>query len=108
MWLFVLKYPRPYPERPPGSDGDVMTSYARMWTHNWWANGPLRMWFAMPYSPLSVETPTLADVTLYQSWPPGAIVPIFLLAKILNVEPGVPLINWFNVATHGVIALAVA
>jgi hypothetical protein len=66
------------------------------------------MWFATPYSPLSVETPTLADVTLYQSWPPGAFIPIFLLAEILNIEPSVPLINWFNVVTHGLIALAVA
>jgi hypothetical protein len=108
MWLLVLKYRLPYLDQIPVFDSDVMTSYARMWVHNWWANGPLNMWFATPYSPLSVETPTLADVTLYQSWPPGAFVPIFLLAKILNVEPSVPLINWFNVATHGIIALAVA
>ena len=64
MWLLVLKYRLPYLDQIPVYDADVMTSYARMWTHNWWANGPLRMWFAMPYSPLSVETPTLADVTL--------------------------------------------
>jgi hypothetical protein len=66
------------------------------------------MWFSTPYSPLSVETPNLTDVTLYQSWPPGTFVPIFLLAEILHIEPSVPLINWFNVVNHGMIALAVA
>lgn len=108
MWLSVLEYRISYLDQIPVYDADVTTSTARMWAHNWWVNGALRMWFATPYSPLSVETPTLADVTLYQSWPPGAYVQIFLLAKILNVEPSVPLINWFNVVTHGMIALAVA
>ncbi|MBT1513573.1 hypothetical protein KIP88_24075 [Bradyrhizobium sp. SRL28] len=108
LWLLVLRTRFPYLDQIPVYDADVTTSSARMWAHNWWANGPLNMWFATPYSPLSVETPTLADVTLYQSWPPGAFVPIYLLAQILNIEPNVPLINWFNVVTHGMIALAVA
>jgi hypothetical protein len=108
LWLLVLRTRFPYLDQIPVYDADVTTSNARMWAHNWWANGPLNMWFATPYSPLSVETPTLADVTLYQSWPPGTYLPIYLLAEILNIEPSVPLINWFNVATHGMIALAVA
>jgi hypothetical protein len=108
VWYSALKYRLPYLDQIPVYDADVMTSFARMCVHDWWAHGPINMWFATPYSPLSVETPTLADVTLYQSWPPGAYVPVFLLAKILDVEPSVPLINWFNVANHGIIALAVA
>ncbi|MEH2529690.1 hypothetical protein V1277_003934 [Bradyrhizobium sp. AZCC 1588] len=108
LWLLVLRTRFPYLDQIPVYDADVTTSSARMWAHNWWVNGPLNMWFATPYSPLSVETPTLADVTLYQSWPPGTFVPIYLLAEILKIEPSVPLINWFNVVTHGMIALAVA
>jgi hypothetical protein len=108
MWLSALKCRLPYLDQIPVYDADAMTSFARMWIHNWWANGAFNMWFATPYSPLSVETPTLSDVTLYQSWPTGAYVPVFLLAEVLNIEPSVPLINWFNVANHGLIALAVA
>src|SRR5882724_12629867 len=108
LWLLVLRTRLPYLDQIPVYDADIMTSIARMWAHNWWANGPLSMWFATPYSPLSVETPTLVDAMPYQSWPPGASVPIYLLAEILNIEPSVPLINWFNVVNHGLIALAVA
>jgi hypothetical protein len=108
LWIAVLKQRLPYLDQIPVFDADVMTSFARMSVHNWWANGAFSTWFATPYSPLSVETPTLADVTLYQSWPPGATVPIFLLAELLNIEPSVPLINWFNTVNHGLIALAVA
>jgi hypothetical protein len=108
LWVSVLIQRLPYLDQIPVLDADVTTSAARMWAHNWWSNGALRLWFSTPYSPLSVETPTLAAATLYQSWPPGTFVPIFLLAEILNIEPSVPLINWFNVANHGMIALAVA
>ena len=108
LWMLVLMQRLPYLDQVPVYDADVTTSEARFWVHNWWANGAFKMWFATPYSPLSVETPTLADVTPYQSWPPGAYIPIFLLAKFLNVEPSVPLINWFNVVTHGLTALAAA
>src|SRR4051812_43177632 len=108
LWLLVLRSRFPYLDQIPVFDGDVTTSNASIWAYNWWVNGPFNMWFATPYSPLSVETPTLADLTLYQSWPPGTYVPIYLLAVILGIEPSVPLINWFNVATHGMIAQAVA
>jgi hypothetical protein len=108
LWIALLVQRLPYLDQIPVFDADVTTSGARMWAHNWWANGAFRMWFATPYSPLSVETPTLADVTLYQSWPPGAYIPIYLLAKVLDIEPSVPLINWYNVVNHGMIALAVA
>ncbi len=108
MWILVLVQRLPYLDQIPVFDADVTTADANMWAHNWWADGAIRMWFSTPYSPLSVETPTLAAATLYQSWPPGAFVAIFLLAKVLSIEPSVPLINWFNVVTHGLIALAVA
>jgi hypothetical protein len=108
LWISVLVRRFPYLDQIPVYDFDAMTAEARMWAHNWWADGAFRMGFATPYSPLSVETPTLASTTLYQSWPPGAFVPIYLLAEVLNIEPSVPLINWFNVVNHGLIALAVA
>jgi hypothetical protein len=108
LWIWVLIPRFPYLDQIPVYDADSMTLAANIWAHNWLANGAFSMWFATPYSPLSVETPTLADVTLYQSWPPGTFVPIFLLAEILHIEPSVPLINWFNVVNHGMIALAVA
>ena len=108
MWISVLVRRLPYLDQIPVFDADVTTSAANMWARNWWADGAIKMWFSTPYSPLSVETPTLASATLYQSWPPGAFVPIFLLAEAFNIQPSVPLINWFNVVTHGLIALAVA
>jgi hypothetical protein len=108
LWISLLMQRLPYLDQIPVYDADVTTSAARLYAHGWWANGARKMWFATPYSPLSIETPTLADLTLYQSWPPGAYVPIFLLSKFLDIEPNVPLINWINVVNHGMIALAVA
>jgi hypothetical protein len=44
MWLLVLWYRLPYLDQIPVYDsGDAMTSAARMWAHNWWANGALTL-----------------------------------------------------------------
>jgi hypothetical protein len=108
LWIAVLVQRLPYLDQIPVFDADVTTSNARMWAHNWWADGAFRMRFSTPYAPLSIEAPELTALTLYQSWPPGTFIPIYLLAELLNIEPSVPLINWYNVVTHGLIALAVA
>lgn len=108
VWIMVLQLRLPYLDQIPVFDADVTTADALMWTRNWWIEGAWNIWFATPYSPLSIETPTLQSRLLYQSWPPGAFLPIYALAKLFGSEPSVPLINWFNVVTHGLIALAIA
>ncbi len=61
------------------------------------------------YAPLSVETAT-PDLRsgMYASWPPGAVVSLYLVAKLTNTEPNITMINWLNVASHGLIALFLA
>jgi hypothetical protein len=108
FWVTALIKRLPYLDQIPVFDADVTTAAANMWLRIWWNEGALQMWFATPRSPLSIETPTLAARTLYESWPPGAFVPIYFLAKLFAIEPSVPLVNWFNVVMNGVIALAVA
>jgi hypothetical protein len=108
VWLYALGLRLPYMDQIPVFDADVTTAAAHMWARIWSDEGPLKIWFATPRSPRSIETPTLAIRTLYESWPPGAFVPIYVAAKFLGVEPTVPLVNWINTITHGLIALAAA
>jgi hypothetical protein len=105
VWLVVLMWRLPYLGQIPVFDFDVTTSAAAMWARNWWIEGGTKIWFALPYSPLSVETPTLEARHLYQSWPPGAFFPVYWLALLLNIEPNVVLVNWLNAITHGLLAL---
>ena len=109
VYVAVLDWRFPYIHQLPMFDLDYITSVTMMWARNWWIEGPWHMLFSMPYAPLSVEMPT-PDLryAMYQSWPPGAVVSLYLVAKLTNTEPNITMINWLNVAGHGLIALFLA
>ncbi|HZC96920.1 MAG TPA: hypothetical protein VE267_12460, partial [Bradyrhizobium sp.] len=76
VWLYSIRLRLPYMDQIPVYDADATTAEAHMWARMWWDEGPLKMWFSTPRAPRSIETPTMAARTLYESWPPGAFVPI--------------------------------
>lgn len=108
VWLSALGQRLPYMDQIPVFDADATTAEAHMWARIWWDEGPRNLWFSTPRAPRSIETPTLAARSLYESWPPGAFVPIYAAAAFLGIEPSVPLVNWINVILHGLIGLAAA
>ncbi len=105
VWLHSLGLRMPYMDQVPVFDADCTTSEASMWARIWWNEGPLRMWFSTPVAPRTIEAPLH---TLYESWPPGSFVPIYLTALLLGIEPSVPMVNWINTCEHGLVALAAA
>jgi hypothetical protein len=105
VWLHSLGIRLPYMDQVPVFDADCTTSEASMWARMWWDEGALKMWFSTPLAPPSIEAPVR---TLYESWPPGTFVPIYLIARLLGVEPNIPMVNWINTSEHGLIALAAA
>jgi hypothetical protein len=105
VWLHSLGLRLPYMNQVPVFDADCTTTEASMWARIWWDEGPLGMWFSTPLAPRSIEAP---ERWLYESWPPGAFVPVYLAALLLGVEPSVPMVNWINTSEHGLIALAAA
>jgi hypothetical protein len=108
VWVYALGQRLPYMNQIPVFDADVTTAAARMSARIWWDEGPRHLWLTIPSTPLSIETPTLASRGLYESWPPGAFVPIYVAASFLGMEPSIPLVNWINTISHGLIALATA
>ena len=106
VFIVVLDWRFPYIHQLPVFDLDYITTVMMMFARNWWIEGPWHMLFSMPYAPLSVETPT-PDLRygMYQSWPPGAVLPIYLIALLTNTEPNITMVNWLNVCCHGLIAL---
>ncbi|QPF86898.1 hypothetical protein IC762_11645 [Bradyrhizobium genosp. L] len=105
VWLRSLGIRLPYMNQVPVFDGDAMTSEASMWARIWWDEGPFKLWFSTPFNPPSIEAPLRS---LYESWPPGAFVPIYLTALVMGVPPSIPMVNWINTTEHGLIAMAAA
>ncbi|KJC59512.1 hypothetical protein UP10_18680 [Bradyrhizobium sp. LTSPM299] len=106
VYIVVLDWRFPYIHQIPVFDLDYITTVMMMFARNWWIEGPWQMLFSMPYAPLSVETAT-PDLryAMYQSWPPGAVLPLYLVALLTGTEPNITMVNWLNVAGHGLIAL---
>ena len=106
VFVMVLDWRFPYIHQLPLFDLDYITTIMLMFARNWWIEGPWHMLFSMPYAPLSVET-AMPDLRygMYQSWPPGAVLPIYLLALLTKTEPNITMVNWLNVGCHGLIAL---
>ncbi|MEH2529407.1 hypothetical protein V1277_004216 [Bradyrhizobium sp. AZCC 1588] len=108
VWLYTFRQRLPYMDQIPVFDADVTTAAASMWARIWWDEGARHLLFATPRAPLSIETPTMELRGIYDSWPPGAFVIVYLAAKFLSIQPSIPLINWINVIMHGLIALSAA
>jgi hypothetical protein len=106
VFIVVLDWRFTYIHQLPVYDLDYITTVLMMFARNWWIEGPRALLFSMPFAPLSVETAT-PDLRygMYQSWPPGAVLSLYLVAKLTGTEPNITMVNWLNVAGHGLIAL---
>jgi hypothetical protein len=74
----------------------------------WWQEGALRRGFALLENPASPEFPDLASRHPYPSYPPGAVVPIHLLALATGAEPTPVTIHRWNLANQFALALILA
>ncbi len=77
-------------------------------TKNWLHEGPLALRFLMLENPASVELPTLASRQPYLSYPPGAIVPFYLLCRLRGAEPEPARLMNFNLLNHFLVAFSLA
>ncbi len=75
---------------------------------NWYREGPLALKFASWWQPRSIEFPTLQSRGLYISYPPGYIVPLYLMGKIIGREPTAGMLMTYNLFNHFLIAQLLA
>jgi hypothetical protein len=71
---------------------------------NWYREGLLDLKFGMIENPKSVEFPTLLSREPYTSYPPGAILPIYIISKLRRHEPTPSLLMKYNLLNHLFIA----
>lgn len=71
---------------------------------NWYTEGPLALKFGMIENPKSIESPTLESREPYPSYPPGAILPIYIIGKLRGHQPTPSLLMKYNLLNHFLIA----
>lgn len=72
---------------------------------NWWNEGAINLKFVMLENPKSIEFPDINSRTIYASYPPGTLLPIYLICKIINIEPNADLVMGYNLSNHFLIAI---
>ncbi|MBN2025449.1 MAG: hypothetical protein JW854_01615 [Actinobacteria bacterium] len=85
-----------------------LTGDTLRYSRYWYRDSPFTLRFGMFFNPDSVEFNDLSSRVLYISYPPGAVLPIYLLSEITNSEPSVGMINAYNLFNHYMIALFLA
>jgi hypothetical protein len=86
----------------------AMTAGTAGMAKQWYLEGPGHLGFLMYWEPDSIENPTLESRTPYISYPPGAVIPIYLLAKLSGAAPTPSMVMAYNLANHALIAIVLA
>ncbi|OPX60504.1 MAG: hypothetical protein A4E25_00360 [Methanobacterium sp. PtaB.Bin024] len=81
-----------------------LTASTLKFAKNWYYEGPLNLKFGMFENPRSIEFQNLSSRKPYLSYLPGSIIPIYSLSVITGQEPNVPLIMYYNLFNHFLIA----
>ncbi len=90
--------------RPLGIHHEWLTAHSVCVTRNWLNDGALKLKFMHVLNPDSIEFGGLAIRDPYVSYPPGAFIPVFLIAKAFGIQDLIVLYQAYNLANHLAIA----
>lgn len=79
-----------------------------LYSKNWYREGALNLKFVMVKNPKSIEFPTLLSRGPYISYPPGAVLPIYIISKLRRHEPTISLLMKYNLLNHFFIAFFIS
>ena len=75
---------------------------------NWYQEGPLNLKFAMLENPKSIEFQTISSRSPYTSYPPGAVIPIYIISELEGHKPTVAMVMGYNLLNQFLIAFILA
>ena len=107
LFAYTVELRRPW----FGTTGAIeswFSSGTLMFAKNWYREGILHLKFALYQYPRSVEFPTLESRNVYTSYPPGSVIPIYLIGKLLGHEPTLATVMNYNLLNHFLIAFLLA
>jgi hypothetical protein len=80
-----------------------LTAHSTLFAKIWYREGPIRLQFASVQIPRSIENQT-HNRLLYVSWPPGYILPLYLVGIITGHEPSIASVQKYNLFGHFLLA----
>lgn len=86
-------------------DHHFLTGSTIKFTKNWVNEKPWNLFFGMFENPKSVEFDSLTQRLPYVSYPPGTIVPIYLISVLTHKPPSTSIVMNYNLVNHFLISL---
>lgn len=86
-------------------DQHYLTGSSLKFARNWYQNKPWNIAFGMIEQPRSIEYEVLQKREPYVSYPPGSVLPNYLISQIFQKEPTVSMVMGFNLFSHITTAL---
>jgi hypothetical protein len=83
-----------------------VTAATVKYARGWYRDGLVNSKFAMANNPISIENPVLVTNDVYLSYPPGSVLPIYLIGKLTGREPTVAMVMGYNLLNHFAVALS--
>lgn len=87
-------------------DHHFLTGSTLKFTKNWIIEKPWNLYFGMFENPRSVEFNNLNERLPYVSYPPGAIIPIYLISLMSKKMPDNAMVMSYNLFNHFLISFA--
>lgn len=82
-----------------------LSGHSILFVNNWMREGATNLLFGMIRNPDSIEFPSINSRVPYSSYPPGSLLPLFLLAKTRAQEVTPRFLMRFNLYNHLAIAI---
>ncbi|MCL5037191.1 MAG: hypothetical protein M1269_08770 [Chloroflexi bacterium] len=82
-----------------------LTAGTVLLARHWYREGAMNMRFAMVRNPGSIEFPDLNSRGICSTYPPGAVMPVYLLSRISHNEPSPRMVYSYNLFSHFLISL---
>ncbi len=105
---YTVEVRRPHAEGLSYGHHEWLTAHTLKFARAWWQEGAFKLDFLMMETPPDIEHPTLASRQIYPSYPPGAVLAAYLVAKASGTYPSVASLMAFNRALHLFIALCLS
>jgi hypothetical protein len=101
LWSLHLRQPYRNTETPD----TYFSTLTLLFANHWYYDGVVQSGGALIWNPRSVEFPTLESRRLHSSYPPGVVLPVYVIARMAGSPPSLSLITKINLLNQLLIGL---
>jgi hypothetical protein len=105
LFAYTTRMRAPWFGAAPQSFDTWLSTSVLLWLKNWLNDGPTHLWFAYFWDPNSIEMSTLDSRSIYVSYPPGCVIPLYIFCKAFGIAPSIATVMTSSLINQYIAAL---